>query len=105
MRIRHYFASLAPPADQLPNDEEDAPRKKEVASYVYDLFSQHALKFSWLLFWGTLYSFVRFMWQWNTKVRENRETREKTSQTSPKKPVRSIGKKPAGQAGSDQVAL
>ena len=33
MRIRHYFASLAPPADQLPNDEEDAPRKKEVASY------------------------------------------------------------------------
>ena len=35
MRIRHYFASLAPPSDQLPNDEEDAPRKKEVASYDY----------------------------------------------------------------------
>ena len=52
MRIRHYFASLAPPADQLPNDEEDAPRKKEVASHVYDLSSQHALKFSWLLFLG-----------------------------------------------------
>ena len=50
MRIRHYFASLAPPADQLPNDEEDAPRKKEVASYDCiqncDLVSQHALKFS-----------------------------------------------------------
>ena len=51
MRIRHYFASLAPPAD-LPNYEEDAPRKKEVENYVYDLFSQHALKFSRLLFLG-----------------------------------------------------
>ena len=31
MRIRHYFASLAPPASDLPvGDEEEAPRKKEV---------------------------------------------------------------------------
>ena len=38
------------------------------------------------------------------KAKESRETREKTSQTSPKKPVRSLGKKPTGQqTGSDQV--
>ena len=31
MRIRHYFASLAPPASDLPvGEEEEAPRKKEV---------------------------------------------------------------------------
>ena len=83
MRIRHYFASLAPPADQLPNDEEDAPRKKEVASHVYDLFSQHALKFSWLLFWGTLHCFVRLLWQWNTKGEgESRDTREDVANVS-----------------------
>ena len=38
-----------------------------------------------------------------SKAKESRETREKTSQTSPKKPVRSLGKKPNGQAGSEQV--
>ena len=39
------------------------------------------------------------------KAKESRETREKTSQTSPKKPVRSLGKKPNNgqQAGSEQV--
>ena len=30
MRIRHYFASLAPPASDLPGEEDEAPRKKEV---------------------------------------------------------------------------
>ena len=50
---------------------------------VYDLFSQHALKFSWLLFWGTLYSFVRFMWHWNTKGEgESRDTREDVANVS-----------------------
>ena len=67
MRIRHYFASLAPPADQLPNDEEDAPRKKQVKSY--DLIIYKALIYSpdmppnpfGYFFWGTLYSFVRLL--------------------------------------------
>ena len=64
MRIRHYFASLAPPADQLPNDEEDAPRKKEVANYdciqSCDLVSQHCPQnLLATFFWEILHSFAR----------------------------------------------
>ena len=33
MRIRHYFASLAPPASDLPGEEEESPRKKEVRNH------------------------------------------------------------------------
>ena len=36
MRIRHYFASLAPPASELPGEEDEAPRKKEVHDHDHD---------------------------------------------------------------------
>ena len=36
MRIRHYFASLAPPASDLPGEEEESPRKKEVRDHDGD---------------------------------------------------------------------
>ena len=84
MRIRHYFTS--PPAAGLGCElQEEEEEEGEVEGEKSASRGRQSRENS-------------------RETRENsRETR--ASQTSPKKPVRSLGRRPAGQAGSEQGGM